>query len=191
MQLLGSFDEKARNYMCDQVDFFLLDNFLLNDTAIEGRMCHSVGDRLPPRPFGPAHEGSGRQDAAMAAKNSATVLYAFLLASGATTDTELNVLCAHAPEHTANLDAELMNGTVFQETICSIKDPIPVDVAVNGVFTWTTRIFITMTENISNANGWLTWLCDNVDTDLLNNMNLDGEAVSSTICHDSTAGNGS
>ena len=180
-QILGSFDHDALQYMCGQVDFFLLNKFMLNSTGIVGAICHSVGKPLPPQPFSPGHRSPEREAAAHAVTNSASILYALMLATGLTTDTELNVLCAHAPEYVANLHAELMNGTAFQDTACSVNDPISVEEAVNELFTWTTRIFITMIENISNVDGWLDWLCSHVDTGKLNAVNLNGEVVKQQI----------
>ena len=191
-QLLGSFHAPdALEYLCNNVKFDLLDAFLLNDTAILGTVCHSVGNQLPPRPFGPDHGGLPNRAPALAIRNSASVLYAFILAAGATTDSELSLLCAHAPEYVSNLNSELMNGTAFRETLCAIKKPMSVKEAVAGVTEWLTRIFITMVESVSNVGDWLGWLCEHVVVEGMDGVGLDGVVVNQTICRDSVAGKAS
>lgn len=97
-QLIRSFDNEARQYMCQNLDFFLIDYFMLTSADVVGAVCNSVGQQLPPRPFAPEHKVTGVQAAVTAVKNAASTLYALLLASGATTAAELATLCDIAPQ---------------------------------------------------------------------------------------------
>lgn len=173
--------------MCNQIDYFLLDYFMLNDTAIMEAVCRSGDEQIPPRPFSPAIQGEGRQDEAVAVKNSFTVLYAVLVATGAESEPELKDLCTRAPDYADSLNAELLNATVYRDTICATEEPISIDLARSAIFTWATRVFITMIENISNVDEWRGWLCDHVDVKGMNSVMLYGDGVRMTICDDASS----
>lgn len=172
--------------MCNQVDYFLLDYFLLNDTDITEAICSSVDQQTPPRPFSPDVQGERRQNAAAAARSASTVLYTLLLATGATSMSEVDNLCDRAPDYADNLRAELLNATVYQETMCHlVAEPITAKLAHMEIYNWTTTIFIAMIENISNVDGWRTWLCNHIEVKGMNSAMLLGEIVKERLCdHD-------
>lgn len=174
--------------MCKQLDFYLIDYFMLTSADIIGAVCNSVGQPLPPRPFAPDKQPSGPAAAAQAVKNSVSTLYALLLASGATTSIELDALCESAPNYGPSLKAVYLNATIIEETLCSIKQPISLDDAVTEIFTWLTRIFITTIENCSDDPGWLSWLCSNGGIEQMNCVNLNGSKADQQICADASSG---
>ena len=80
-----------------------------------------------------------------------------------------------------------LNGTLVQETICeaaATNTPISVESAGADLRTWSSRAFITVIENISTANDWLSWLASNVDVDALATVGLDGQAVLTQLIKD-------
>ena len=174
--------------MCKNLDFYLIDYFMLTSADVIGAVCNSVGEPLPPRPFAPSHQTTGVDAAARAVKIAASNLYALLLASGATTSLELDALCESAPQYEDSLKAVFMNAAVIENALCSIKQPISVDEAVSQVFTWLTKIFITTIENCSDDPGWASWLCSNGGIEQMNCVGLNGIAANQQICAGATSG---
>lgn len=186
---MGSFKgEEAFGYLCDNLAFFQIDQFYLTNENLFKAVCDRAGKQVPPRPFG---RGAGRhisEAAAFAARNTATILYSTLLAAGAETDLQLNVLCAHAPNYIDNLNAEMLNGTLMQSTLCEIREPLSVDEALSKILSWTSRLFITVLENIGDVGGWLGWLCKHLDVEGMNSVGLIGWGSKEQVCEDAEMG---
>lgn len=47
---------------------------------------------------------------------------------------------------------------------------------------WTTRVFLQVLENASDAKDWMPWLCDNLDAGAMNVTGLDGDAAKREVC---------
>lgn len=75
-----------------------------------------------------------------------------------------------------------------RDTLCSVKEPITIDDAVEQIYLGLTRIFVATVENISDTPGWLSWLCSNGGIESMNCVNLVGKAVNSHICADASSG---
>lgn len=185
-QLLSSFNNtEAFGYLCNDLRFDMLDAFYLDDTAVIGSMCDAAGKQLPPRPEGATIKVNPNAVAAVNATMSIT--YGFMYAASATSNSQLNILCAHAPEHISSLIAEGLDGNVVQSTLCNITEPLSAGEATNMLSVWSTRTFITVIENISNVGGYLGWLCINVNVGMMNAAGLVGAAVQQQICEDAAA----
>lgn len=188
-QLVGSFRGKeAFAYLCDNLGTFSINQFYLTDSNLLRAVCGRAGQQVPPRPFGTEAGRHLSKAAAFAARNTASILYATLVAAGVESDLELNVLCAHAPEHTANLNAESLNGTLVESTLCSIKAPLTVVQTQHKILSWTSRLFITVLENVGNVDGWLHWLCENLDEEGMNGVGLIGWGSKLQVCKDARTG---
>lgn len=153
-------------------------------------MCEKAGKQVPPRPFGEDAGSPISEAAAYASKNTASKLYATILAASAATDVELNVLCAHAPEHIDNLNTEMLNGTLVQSTLCSYPKPHKLGWYAYQILALSSRLFTTVLENIGNVDSdeWLNWLCTHLSEEGMNNVGLYGAGVSQQICEDATNG---
>ena len=123
----------------------------------------------------------------MSVKQTASVLYAYILAASATNSAELKTMCAQAPDQVENLNEELMNGIAFQAALCAITEPLSMQETLDVVITLMSKMFIIMLESASNTDGWLNWLCSHVDVEGVTAVGLYGEAVVETLCHDSLA----
>lgn len=164
----------------------MIDGFLLTDTFVIKSACNAAGLPLPPRPFGDSLSPSANYESAVhAAKNTASVLYALMLSSGAVSTSELETNCGQASQSLQDWRTELLNGTLIQDILCTYNSPLSVEEAVAEVFTWVTRLFITTIENLSGVDGWLDWLCVNLDIPSMNAAGLYGAVVSAQVCLDS------
>lgn len=194
-QLIGSFSDKQDfEYLCHNLASFPIDQFFLTDSSLLKAVCDKADKQVPPRPFG---SGAGRrisEAAGNAARNTASILYATLLASGAISDGRINIMCAHAPEYTANLNAEQLNGTLVKSTLCSFTGLLEVSQAQARILTLTSRLFITVLENIGRDEHWLGWLCEHLYVKGMNGVGLIGWGSRQQVCEDakiaSPIGNG-
>lgn len=185
-QLLGSFNNtEALEYVCNNLGFQQVDDFMLIEQPLIASVCHTAGMQSPPEAEGPAHPPRVNHNAIFAANASASTTFGLLLAFGATSELEVRQYCSDARYQAGNYNDELLDGKAISGAICSLEKPIPVDEGLNVLVTWTTRTFITIVENISDGEGWLKWLCENVDVQKMNGVGLDGEAVFQQICSDS------
>ena len=176
-------------YMCSNLGFNMVNSFPFNSDVIIPAVCAAAGVAPPLQPE--ATLPFADQDAVDAAHNTASILFANVLAASAPTDTGLNVLCAQAPDHVANLNAEMMDGDLVQSKLCDIHEPLASTDARSMLVTWLTRYFITVVENISNTAGWGQWLCNNLDPVKLSSVGLDGYTVRMQVCLDSGLPGGS
>lgn len=169
-------------YLCGNLRFILLDGFHMQDGLALNATCAAATLQAPPRPAQPA--AAVNSNITSAYVNTASILYGLIFASSALSDSQLNRYCAHAPEYKASLDALMLNGTLVQSTICDVKEPMTTDEGIAAIRTWSSRIFTTVVENVSNVDGWLAWLCDNLDADAMETVGLDGQAVHTQVCSD-------
>ena len=184
MQLTSSFDTvQGPAYICNHIGFNMVSSFALNDLDVVDAVCKAGGVQTKPRPEATMPWASA--SAVQAARNTVSILFANILATGAATKSQLSALCSKAPDYVSHLNKEQLNGTLIQSTICGMDSPISVSDARNSIKTWTSRYFTTVVENISHDKGWLEWLCGNIDPDLLTFYGLYGSGVQSQICSDS------
>ena len=180
-QLLSSFNNTgAFTYLCNNLNFAQLDYFYLNDTFVIGAVYDRAGMQLPPRSEGV--NPPKVQNATTSIRIVQSNQYAFIYAASASSDSELSIYCAHAPMHVANLNAEHLDGNRVQSEICSITQPLSAQQASNAIFTWTTRIFMTIIENVSDADGYMEWLRNNLYVDGMNSAGLIGWGAWNLIC---------
>jgi hypothetical protein len=185
-QLLNSFNGTDRfDTLCNRLEIDLLEYFPVIGESVKEAVCQASTLQLAPEPE--ANPIPGNPAAVKAAKNTASIIYAILVAAGATTDTELNLNCAHAPDYISSLNKIHLNGTMVESTMCEIKKPIAAAEVRSMLRTWMTRYYITIVENISEGNTWLSWLCDNVDIEKMNAVGLSGKAVQYRVCNDAAA----
>jgi len=188
-QLLHAFaannTNASMNYLCDNLRYLLIDGFHMLDARVINATCIAGGTQMNPRPEGALAQINTNITAAYV--NAASILYGLMFASSARTNSQLNILCAHAPDYVSSLDAMMLNGTLVQSTICEVTEPMSTDAGVSAIKTWSSRIFTTVVENVSNVSGWLTWLCDNLDEDAMESVGLDGQAVHKQVCSDANA----
>lgn len=188
-QLVGSFTGKDNfGYICDNLAFLQIDQFSLTNDNLFQAVCDQAGKQVPPRPVGPSAGHIIGEAARFAARNTATILYSTLLAAGAESDIQLNVLCAHAPNYIDNVNAEMLNGTLMASRLCAIKEPLSVEAARSEILSWTSRLFVTVLENIGNVGGWLDWLCDHLDVEGMNSVGLIGWGSKEQVCEDAKTG---
>ena len=183
-QLLSSFNNTdAFAYVCNHIGFNMVSSFAINDLTVVQAVCDASGLQTRPRPekslpWAPAA-------AVRAARNTASILFTIIWAAGATSGSQLNAACARAPDYVSYLNREHLNGTLVESTLCSIKLPIAPSHARDSLKTWMSRYFNTVLENISHGEGWLKWLCNNIDPDMLELAGLFGAGVQSQVCTDS------
>lgn len=188
-QLVGSFTgNESFAYLCDHLAGFQIDQFYLTATKLLKAVCDKAGKQVPPRPFSSGEPRHLSEAAAFAARNTASILYATLLAAGAESGLRINVLCAHAPNHIENLNTEKLNGTLVQSRLCSFKGPIPIGQARTQILSWTSRLFITVLENIGEGDDWLKWLCVNLHVEKMNKVGLIGWSGKQQVCEDEANG---
>jgi hypothetical protein len=117
-----------------------------------------------------------------AATKSASALYAVLNSIEANSATDLTDKCKQAREQIDVMDNVLLNGSIIAETVCKITEPIALPVARKLVRSWMTKYFLTVLENISNASGFRSWLCENLDMRKMDKAGLQGIAVQRQMC---------
>lgn len=183
-QLLNAFspDNKTSTmeYLCDSIRYILLSGFRIEASTAVNATCMAAGVQQNPRPEGAIAKID--RNATDAYQNAASILYAFMFASSAQTDSQLNVFCAHASNHVTRPTELKLNGTLVQETICNIKAPLSTDTATSLLKTWSSRVFATIIRNASNVGGWHARLCGNLDPKAMEAVGLDGQAVKIELC---------
>ena len=185
-QLLSTFNSTDRfDYVCQHIGFNMVASFPINDLQVVDAICKAAGSQTKPRPE--ATLPWAPNNAVRAAQNTASVLFSVLWAAAATTDSQLNIACARAPDYVDPLNKEHLNGTLIESTLCGISDPIPAKRAQNTMKTWMSRYFTTVLENISQVDGWRSWLCDNIDPDMLDLAGTYGYGIQMQICNDSSS----
>lgn len=183
-QLLSAFNNtQAFAYVCKNIGFNMVASFPINDLDVVPAVCQAGGVQTKPRPE--ANLPQAPENAVSASRNTASILFAVIWATGATSETQLTSLCLSAPKYVADLNKQQLNGTLIQSTLCSIKSPISIGRARNLVKTWMSRYFTTVVENISHSKGWSEWLCNNLDSDRLYSAGLYGYGIQEQICSDS------
>lgn len=186
--LLNAFpstNKTAWSYLCDNLRFVQLDGFLLNSDTIINSTCTAAADLLNPQPFSASAQVN---DTAVHEFRTANAkLFAYMSASASSSDTDLNLACAHAPEHKASWRTLLLNATAVEETLCSIKQPLPVPQAKARITEWTSRLFAVVMENISNAAGYHEFLCETLNVEGMTDVGMDGKLVKGLVCADAKA----
>ncbi|KAK4574128.1 hypothetical protein LTR86_001889 [Recurvomyces mirabilis] len=179
-QLLHAFPQNETSvyeYLCHNLRYLSIDGFRLDSTRIIQATCNRAGMRPSPRPEG-ALPGVGIDFTASSIfLNTISTLYAMIFASAATSDTQLNIYCAHAGNYVASINTLLLNGTLVKETICDVKEPLSVESATVLFKSLSSQAFATVLEHASNVQNYTTWLVDNVDVASMNDVGLDGQAV--------------
>lgn len=169
-------------YLCDNFRYRLLEGFRVIGQPAVNATCLAAGTQLNPRPEG-----------ALAAiddpttdvhQDLASVLYATIFVSSATSDSDLDSYCANASQRTKSLTTMLLNATLVEDTICGVKTPMSTKTAKSALRTEMSRVFATIVENGSNVGGWRKWLCENVDAVAMEAVGLDGRAVQTQVCSD-------
>lgn len=56
------------------------------------------------------------------------------------------------------------------------------------MLSWTSRLFVTVLENIGNVEGWRDWLCEKLDEEGMNGVGLNGYASKLQVCDDARTG---
>ncbi|TKA78871.1 hypothetical protein B0A55_03803 [Friedmanniomyces simplex] len=189
-QMLNAFapnNTAAFTYLCENLRFLSLDGFHLSDSRVINASCTKAGTLQPPRPFTAAPGVELNTNATVAYRNTISTLYGLMYASSALSNTELNIYCAHEPNYVRSLNTLLLNGTLVEETICNITQPLSVDSSIAALRTWSSKAFITVIENISNVSGWLAWLSNNLDVDAMNSVGLDGATVLAQVTQDAAS----
>jgi len=184
-QILHAFDPSNAtifNYLCTNLRFLSLDGFYLDDARVINATCGQGDLQLPPRPVEPLVKVNASATAAYT--HAASILYGLMFASSATSDTELNVYCAHAAQYVKSLDHLMFNGTLVESTICDVRAPMSANAGAVAIRTFTTHMFVTVLESISSVGGWLDWLCANLDVEELETVGLDGKYVHNQVCAD-------
>lgn len=184
--ILSAFNSAAAYaHLCNVAGFNLIASFAIDDMTVIDAICIAGGQGLKPRPE--ANLPWASNSAVSAARNTASVLFAIIWSSAAASNSQLNASCARAADYVDNVNKEQLNGTVVQSTICQFTGPISTAQGREMVRTWLSRYFITVLENISNGDGYLEWLCENIDPKKLNHAGLNGYGIQSQICGDCKA----
>ena len=184
IHLLNSFNSTARfDTVCDNLRLDLLDYFPVIGNVVKEAVCkRSSYKQMSPQPF---DSPPPVNTAAVAnAKNTESTMFAFFLAAGLKTSSDLIAACTQASSYTQSLNKEQLNGTQVVRALCSVTDPITVVKAKYILRTWMTAYYITVLENASNVDGWLQWLCKNVDVAMMDAVGLTGVTVQQQFCTD-------
>ena len=183
-ELLSTFNNTdAYAQICNDLGFNMVSSFAINDLLVEEAVCAAAGVQTKPRPE--ATLPWAPNSAVHAARNTASILFSIIWVAAATSDSQLSIACARAPDYTSHLNNERLNGTLIQSTLCSFKNPVSVNQADHLVRTWMSRYFTTVIENIGQGAGWIGWLCSNIDPEKLNAAGLYGYGIQSQVCADS------
>lgn len=184
IQLLHSFNTTERfNALCNKLNLDLIDDFPAIGNVVKEAVCQrSSYKQMAPQPF---HNPLPINTAAIrAAKNTESILFGTLLASGINSSDALVIACAEAVKYVPTLNKQQLNGTAVVNTLCENTEPLSTQQAKALVQMWNTRYYITQLETISNVKGWLPWLCDNVDVDMMYAVGLNGDFVQQQVCTD-------
>ena len=190
-QLLNAFapgNSTPYDYLCENLRFLSLDSFRLKDARVVNATCGMADRQQQPRPEGPMVVLNTNATAAYT--DAISTLFGLMFASSATTDSQLDIYCAHVPEYVPALDAMLLNGALVASTICNTTVPLTVAQSTEAIRTWASKAFAIAIAGSSNVSGWMSWLCTNLDAESLNSVGLDGKAISADICGDADTSSG-
>lgn len=181
--LLNAFPSTNRaawSYLCDNLRFVQLDGFLLSSTTIISSVCSAGSEGPNPQPFSAV---AGVNETAVKEFQDANArLFAYITASAASSQADLEQACARAPERKDAWKTLLLNATAVEETLCSIKSPLSVSEAKAKITEWTSKLFAVVVENISNAAGYRQFLCETLNCEGMTNVGMDGELVRQRVC---------
>ena len=183
-QVLSSFNSTEKfAYVCNHLGYKMIASFPLDDQSLVSAVCTAANVQTPPQ--AEATLPWANPAAVSAARNTASIMFANMLAAAANSGSQLNIACAHAASHIANLDKERLNGDLVQSTLCQITQPMSTSEGRHMLKSWTMRYFITVLESISDVDGWLDWLCNNLDPLKVDLTGMDGYSVQMQVCMDS------
>lgn len=182
--ITNSFDKSnlsTYNYLCKNIRFVQLNGFLLDAPTIVNATCRIAGTQRSPQAFVPL-DGAKVVPSAVASYNSAqSKIFATLSAASAATPAELQQLCTKmgtAPGY----GALQLSTNCVKDTICGVTKPLTADQGRQALQEWTTRAFLAVVQNMSNAPGYGDWLCQNLDVDAMCAVGLDGHLAKNTVC---------
>ena len=185
-QLINSVNSTQRlDILCNRLILDMIDYFPLIGEVVKDGVCEAAGTQRAPQGY--SNRFTENKAAVNAARNTQSVLFAILYAAPARSAMELTILCTMAPKYTKRLSAEHINGDVVASTLCKIKKPIPVPVLKGMIRAWMTRYFVTVLENVSKAENWKQWLCQNMDEAKMDAVGLSGQGVKGQVCGNDTA----
>jgi hypothetical protein len=178
----------SMSYLCNNLKPHMLDAFALNHEHIINAACTAAQTQAPPEPE--AVVGTVNNTALATAKNNLTSLYATLLACSATSDSQLSIMCAHAPEYVDNLDGEGLAGELVQSMLCAQTQPLPPTTTADCIAAARasyTGWFATVLANASDGDGWEQWLCEHLSVAAMDGAGLLGSSVVELVCSGSSS----
>ncbi|EME42547.1 hypothetical protein DOTSEDRAFT_73409 [Dothistroma septosporum NZE10] len=183
--LLNSFDSSNKttwNYLCDNLRFKKIDNFLLDSQTLINSTCNAGSSKLNPQPF----EALGQPNLTALAdyKEAASKLFAWEYASFATSSSQLNTMCAHASAKATKWVHLQLDPACVEQTICSFENPLSAEDVKTKMREWSSKQYVTVLRNVSNAPGYQRWLCNNLEADAMSAAGLDGDYVKGVVCGD-------
>jgi hypothetical protein len=170
--------------VCKYLRLALIDFFPLISEQVKDGVCTAAGTIRAPQGFG--NPFVPNKPAIQAARNTQSVLFAIINAAAHNSKLELALSCTNMKGYVETLNSEHLNGTLIASTLCKFTKVIPVPVAKEMIRSWMTRYYITVLQNVSNSSKWEQWLCDNVDTEMMDAVGLNGDGVMQQVCGTNT-----
>ncbi|KAK4992935.1 hypothetical protein LTR50_000841 [Elasticomyces elasticus] len=184
-QILNSFlpgQGDTTTWLCQHLQADLLDGMGFQGQHVRDVVCAAAGFSATPASEGPAPVVDPSDRGSIV--SDASLLYAYELASSATSTAQLTSMCQDFGKGFGTTDLARV-GLVAPEVasvICGLSAPISVADAQAFITGWSTRIYITQLNAAGNADGWLMYLCADLYTAAMDAVGLDGGLVRAAIC---------
>lgn len=181
--LLNSFDSTnptVWNYLCDNLRFKQIDAFLLDSSALINSTCNAGSTKLGPNPF--TALGERNLSALADYKEASSKLFAWEYASSAASPEELSGMCTYAGANGRKWENLQLDPQCVEQTLCSFQTVLKVPDVKAKMREWRSRQYVTVLRNVSNAQGYLQWLCKNLKAEAMSEAGLDGELVKGQVC---------
>ncbi|KAK5008368.1 hypothetical protein LTR28_004074 [Elasticomyces elasticus] len=184
-QILNSFlpgQGDTTIWLCQHLQADLLDGMGFQGQHVRDVVCAAAGFSTTPASEDPAPVVDPGDRGSIV--SDASHLYAYELASSATSTAQLTSMCQNFGKGFGTTDLARV-GLVAPEVasvICGLSAPLSVADAQAFVTEWSTQIYIIQLKAAGNADGWLMYLYANLYAPAMDAVGLDGGLVKGALC---------
>ncbi|KAF2720077.1 hypothetical protein K431DRAFT_304591 [Polychaeton citri CBS 116435] len=115
-------------------------------------------------------------------RDSMSTLFGLGIVATARNKTELDVLCRSIRMGNGSLVAEMLNPPVVNNAVCGQDTPSLVRAARDLIANQISVTFLEVTSVMSDALGYLEWLCSHLDAHSMDLLGMIGSEVKLALC---------
>ena len=171
------------NVLCNDLSTELLTSASLNATRVLTAVCGAAGVAVPP-----GSPAGGSPETGIQVDEDISSLYGWQAVGISNNTEQLTYNCDNFQALSVNLAKLGLILSEIEQVFCSqANDPVTPAQGKHQMVYLGTEIFLQTLLHVSEAEGYFNILCSNLNTTAMDDINLDGQRVSSQVCslHDS------